>query len=30
VRVGKPLRKPRTTFAMFEKADEASTRMEAP
>jgi flagellar motor switch protein FliM len=30
VRVGKQLRKPRTTFAMFEKADEASTRMEAP
>ena len=30
VRVGKPLRKPRTTFAMFEKADGTSTRMEAP
>ena len=30
VRVGKPLRRPRTTFAMFEKADEASTRLEAP
>jgi flagellar motor switch protein FliM len=30
VRVGKSLRKPRTTFAMFEKADETSTRMEAP
>jgi len=30
VRVGKHLRKPRTTFAMFEKADETSTRMEAP
>jgi len=30
VRVGKPLRKPRTTFAMFEKADETSNRMEAP
>jgi flagellar motor switch protein FliM len=30
VRVGKPLRKPRTTFAMFEKADETTTRMEAP
>jgi flagellar motor switch protein FliM len=30
VRVGKPLRKPRTTFAMFEKADETSSRMEAP
>ncbi len=29
VRVGKPLRKPRTTFAMFEKADEANNRMEA-
>jgi flagellar motor switch protein FliM len=30
VRVGKHLRKPRTTFAMFEKADETSSRMEAP
>ncbi len=30
VRVAKPLRKPRTTFAMFEKADEPSKRMEAP
>jgi flagellar motor switch protein FliM len=30
VRVGKPLRKPRTTFAMFEKADETTNRMEAP
>ena len=30
VRVGKPLRRPRTTFAMFEKADGTSTRMEAP
>src|SRR5690348_11340556 len=30
VRVGKILRKPRTTFAMFEKADEASSRLEAP
>src|SRR5512146_409497 len=30
VRVGKSLRKPRTTFAMFEKSDEASTRLEAP
>src|SRR6188472_194190 len=30
VRVVKPLRKPHTTFAMFEKADETSTRMEAP
>src|SRR3954462_3845705 len=29
VRVVKPLRKPHTTFAMFEKADETSTRMEA-
>jgi flagellar motor switch protein FliM len=29
VRVGKQLRKPRTTFAMFEKADETSNRMEA-
>ena len=25
VRVAKPLRKPRTTFAMFEKADETTT-----
>jgi len=30
VRVAKPLRKPRTTFAMFEKADEPSNRMETP
>jgi flagellar motor switch protein FliM len=30
VRVGKQLRKPRTTFAMFEKAEGSSTRMEAP
>src|SRR6188472_2303224 len=30
VRVAKPLRKPHTTFAMFEKADETSTRLEAP
>jgi flagellar motor switch protein FliM len=30
VRVVKPLRKPQTTYAMFEKADETSTRMEAP
>src|SRR6187402_1153077 len=30
VRVAKPLRKPRTTFDMFEKADETSTRMEVP
>ena len=29
VRVSKPLRRPRTTFAMFEKADESTTRMEA-
>jgi flagellar motor switch protein FliM len=29
VRVAKPLRRPQTTFAMFEKADETSTRMEA-
>jgi flagellar motor switch protein FliM len=30
VRVVKPLRKPRTTFAMFEKADESTNRLEAP
>ena len=30
VRVAKPLRKPKTTFAMFEMADESSNRMEAP
>src|ERR1700750_2470947 len=30
VRVAKPLRQPHTTFAMFEKADETSTRMDAP
>jgi flagellar motor switch protein FliM len=30
VRVVKQLRKPRTTFAMFEKAEGSSTRMEAP
>ncbi len=30
VRVAKPLRKPQTTFAMFEKADESNSRMEAP
>ena len=30
VRVAKPLRKPRTTFAMFEKADESTNRMETP
>ena len=29
VRVAKPLRKPRTTFAMFEMAGESSKRMEA-
>jgi len=29
VRVAKPLRKPRTTFAMFEKADETNNRLEA-
>jgi flagellar motor switch protein FliM len=28
--VGKPLRKPKTTFAMFEKAEGGSNRMEAP
>src|SRR6202521_123761 len=30
VRVAKNLRKPRTTFAMFEKADESTKRAEAP
>src|SRR6266404_5335412 len=30
VRVMKPLRKPKTTFAMFEMADKSSNRMEAP
>ena len=30
VRVTKPLRKPKTTFAMFEKADESTNRLEAP
>ena len=30
VRVAKPLRKPHTTFAMFEKADESTARLEAP
>ena len=30
VRVAKPLRKPRTTFAMFEKADETTSPMEVP
>jgi flagellar motor switch protein FliM len=29
VRVAKPLRKPRTTFAMFEKTDEPTNRLEA-
>jgi flagellar motor switch protein FliM len=29
VRVAKPLRRPRTTFAMFEKADRSTNRMEA-
>jgi flagellar motor switch protein FliM len=29
VRVTKPLRRPKTTFAMFEKADESTNRMEA-
>src|SRR6185312_2985074 len=28
VRVAKPLRRPRTTFAMFEQADESHNRME--
>jgi hypothetical protein len=28
VRVAKPLRKPQTTFAMFEKADESNMGME--
>jgi flagellar motor switch protein FliM len=30
VRVTKPLRKPKTTFAMFEMADQSSKKMEAP
>ena len=30
VRVVKPLRKPKTTFAMFEMADKTSNRMETP
>jgi flagellar motor switch protein FliM len=30
VRVAKPLRRPRTTFAMFETQDQSSTRMEVP
>src|SRR4029079_1913328 len=29
VRVDKPLRRPRTTFAMFENADGSTTRLEA-
>jgi flagellar motor switch protein FliM len=29
VRIVKPLRKPKTTFAMFEMADQSSNRMEA-
>jgi flagellar motor switch protein FliM len=29
VRIAKPLRKPKTTFAMFEMADQSSSRMEA-
>jgi flagellar motor switch protein FliM len=29
VRVTKPLRKPKTTFAMFEKSDETTSRLEA-
>jgi flagellar motor switch protein FliM len=29
VRVARPLRRPKTTFAMFEKADETTNRMEA-
>jgi flagellar motor switch protein FliM len=29
VRVAKPLRKPQTTYAMFEKADDSKSRMEA-
>jgi flagellar motor switch protein FliM len=29
VRVAKPLRRPQTTYAMFEKADQSSSRMEA-
>ena len=28
VRIAKPLRKPRTTFAMFENADEPTNRLE--
>jgi flagellar motor switch protein FliM len=30
VRVGKVLRRPRTTLAMFEKADEPTARLEVP
>ena len=30
VRVAKTLRRPRTTFAMFEKADETNNRLETP
>ncbi len=30
VRVAKPLRKPRTTFAMFEKSDDPTNRIETP
>jgi flagellar motor switch protein FliM len=30
VRIAKPLRKPRTTFAMFEGSDGSTKRMEAP
>jgi flagellar motor switch protein FliM len=29
VRIAKPLRKPKTTFAMFEMADQSSNRVEA-
>ena len=29
VRIAKPLRRPKTTFAMFETADEPSNRVEA-
>jgi len=29
VRIVKPLRKPKTTFAMFEMADQSSSRMDA-
>jgi flagellar motor switch protein FliM len=28
VRIAKPLRKPRTTFAMFENSDEPTNRLE--